>query len=279
MSKQTTFRYPVALTIAGSDSGGGAGIQADIKTFSALGVYGASAITSITAQNTQGVRGIQAIIPEILEGQIHAVFEDIIVDAVKIGMLHNKEAAQVVISAIDTFKPTKIVLDPVMISTSGSKLLEDDTIDIITRELFKRVTLVTPNIDEAAFLSGMTIRNEEEMETAAYRLMEMGCNALLMKGGHLGKEEMADILYMKDKVPIRFTVPAIDTFNSHGTGCTLSSAIAAYLALGKDLREAVRMAKQYITTALSEGANVKTGHGHGPLNHFFAPVPLIKIER
>lgn len=194
-------------------------------------------------------------------------------------MLHNKEAAQVVISAIDTFKPTKIVLDPVMISTSGSKLLEDDTIDIITRELFKRVTLVTPNIDEAAFLSGMTIRNEEEMETAAYHLMEMGCNALLMKGGHLGKEEMADILYMKDKAPIRFTVPAIDTFNSHGTGCTLSSAIAAYLALGKDLREAVRMAKQYITTALSEGANVKTGHGYGPLNHFFAPVPLIKIER
>lgn len=279
MSKQTTFRYPVALTIAGSDSGGGAGIQADIKTFSALGVYGASAITSITAQNTQGVRGIQAIIPEILEGQIHAVFEDIIVDAVKIGMLHNKEAAQVVISAIDTFKPTKIVLDPVMISTSGSKLLEDDTIDIITRELFKRVTLVTPNIDEAAFLSGMTIRNEEEMETAAYRLMEMGCNALLMKGGHLGKEEMADILYMKDQAPIRFAVPAIDTFNSHGTGCTLSSAIAAYLALGKDLQEAVRMAKQYITTALSEGANVKTGHGYGPLNHFFAPVPLIKIER
>ena len=279
MSKQTTFRYPVALTIAGSDSGGGAGIQADIKTFSALGVYGASAITSITAQNTQGVRGIQAIIPEILEGQIHAVFEDIIVDAVKIGMLHNKEAAKVVVSAIDTFKPAKIVLDPVMISTSGSKLLEDDTIDIISRELFKRVTLVTPNIDEAAFLSGMTIRNEEEMETAAYRLMEMGCNALLMKGGHLGKEEMADILYMKDKAPIRFTVPTIDTFNSHGTGCTLSSAIAAYLALGKDLREAVRMAKQYITTALSEGANVKTGHGHGPLNHFFAPVPLIKIER
>ncbi|WP_459190261.1 bifunctional hydroxymethylpyrimidine kinase/phosphomethylpyrimidine kinase [Parabacteroides sp. APC149_11_2_Y6] len=279
MSKQTTFRYPVALTIAGSDSGGGAGIQADIKTFSALGVYGTSAITSITAQNTQGVRGIQAIIPEILEGQIHAVFEDIIVDAVKIGMLHNKEAAQVVISAIDTFKPAKIVLDPVMISTSGSKLLEDDTIDIITRELFKRVTLVTPNIDEAAFLSGMTIRNEEEMETAAYRLMEMGCNALLMKGGHLGKEEMADILYIKDQAPIRFAVPAIDTFNSHGTGCTLSSAIAAYLALGKDLQEAVRMAKQYITTALSEGANVKTGHGHGPLNHFFAPVPLIKIER
>jgi phosphomethylpyrimidine kinase len=279
MNRQTTFRYPVVLTIAGSDSGGGAGIQADIKTFSALGVYGASAITSITAQNTQGVRGIQAITPEILEGQIHAVFEDIKVDAVKIGMLHNKAAAQVVVSAIDTFKPAKIVLDPVMISTSGSKLLEDNTIEIIANELFRRVTLVTPNIDEAAFLSGMTIRNEEEMETAAYRLMEMGCNALLMKGGHLGKEEMADILYMKDKAPIRFTVPAIDTLNSHGTGCTLSSAIAAYLALGKDLQKAVRMAKQYITTALSEGANVKTGHGHGPLNHFFAPVPLIKIER
>lgn len=279
MNRQTTFRYPVVLTIAGSDSGGGAGIQADIKTFSALGVYGTSAITSITAQNTLGVRGIQAITPEILEGQIYAVFEDIKVDAVKIGMLHNKEVAQIVAAAIDKFKPAKIVLDPVMISTSGSKLLEDDTIEIIANELFRRVTLVTPNIDEAAFLSGIPIQNEEEMETAAYRLMEMGCNALLMKGGHLGKEEMADILYMKDKAPIRFTVPAIDTFNSHGTGCTLSSAIAAYLALGKDLQEAVRMAKQYITTALSEGANVKTGHGHGPLNHFFAPVPLIKIGR
>ena len=241
MKINTTFRYPVALTIAGSDSGGGAGIQADLKTFSALGVFGASAITSITAQNTQGVRGIQAISPEIVEGQIHAVFEDLTVDAVKIGMLHNREAARIVACSIDRFCPSKIILDPVMISTSGSKLIEDETIEVIVKELFHRVTLITPNIDEAAFLSGMPIRNEEEMEMAAQKLLALGCRSVLMKG-------------------------------------TLSSAIAAYMALGKELPDAVRAAKDYITAALRAGADVKTGHGHGPLDHFFDPVPLIKIE-
>lgn len=279
MNTNATFRYPVALTIAGSDSGGGAGIQADLKTFSALGVFGASAITSITAQNTQGVRGIQAISPEIVEGQIHAVFEDLTVDAVKIGMLHNREAARIVARSIDRFSPSKIILDPVMISTSGSKLIEDETIEIIVKELFHRVTLVTPNIDEAAFLSGMPIRDEEEMGIAAQKLLSLGCRAVLMKGGHLEGKEMADILFTRDEeAPLRLAVPAIHTQNTHGTGCTLSSAIAAYMALGKELPEAVRAAKDYITAALRAGADVKTGHGHGPLDHFFAPVPLIKMK-
>lgn len=279
MNTNATFRYPVALTIAGSDSGGGAGIQADLKTFSALGVFGASAITSITAQNTQGVRGIQAVSPEIVEGQIHAVFEDLTVDAVKIGMLHNREAARIVARSIDRFSPSKIILDPVMISTSGSKLIEDETIEIIVKELFHRVTLVTPNIDEAAFLSGMPIRDEEEMGIAAQKLLSLGCRAVLMKGGHLEGKEMADILFTRDKeAPLRLAVPAIHTQNTHGTGCTLSSAIAAYMALGKELPEAVRAAKDYITAALRAGADVKTGHGHGPLDHFFAPVPLIKMK-
>ena len=279
MNTNATFRYPVALTIAGSDSGGGAGIQADLKTFSALGVFGTSAITSITAQNTQGVRGIQAIYPEIVEGQIHAVFEDLTVDAVKIGMLHNREAARIVARSIDRFSPSKIILDPVMISTSGSKLIEDETIEIIVRELFHRVTLVTPNIDEAAFLSGMPIRDEEEMGIAAQKLLSLGCRAVLMKGGHLEGKEMADILFTRDEeAPLRLAVPAIHTQNTHGTGCTLSSAIAAYMALGKELPEAVRAAKDYITAALRAGADVKTGHGHGPLDHFFAPVPLIKMK-
>lgn len=279
MNTNATFRYPVALTIAGSDSGGGAGIQADLKTFSALGVFGASAITSITAQNTQGVRGIQAISPEIVEGQIHAVFEDLTVDAVKIGMLHNREAARIVARSIDRFSPSKIILDPVMISTSGSKLIEDETIEIIVRELFHRVTLVTPNIDEAAFLSGMPIRDEEEMGIAAQKLLSLGCRAVLMKGGHLEGKEMADILFTRDEeAPLRLAVPTIHTQNTHGTGCTLSSAIAAYMALGKELPEAVRAAKDYITAALRAGADVKTGHGHGPLDHFFAPVPLIKMK-
>lgn len=272
------FRYPVALTIAGSDSSGGAGIQADLKTFSSLGVYGASVITAITAQNTKGVRGIQAVSQEIVKGQIEAVFEDLRIDAVKIGMLHNKENVESVANAIDSYCPSRVILDPVMISTSGSKLMEDSAIESLISELFHRVTLITPNIDEAAFLSGMPIRNEQEMETAAQKLLAMGCRSVLMKGGHLGRQEMADILFIEDETPLRLVAPAVDTRNTHGTGCTLSAAIAAYMALGGKLSEAVQAAKRYITAALEAGADVQTGHGNGPLNHFFAPVPLIKIK-
>lgn len=278
MKTDTTYRYPAALTIAGSDSGGGAGIQADIKTFSAFGVYGASVITSVTAQNTQGVRGIQAISPEILKGQLDAVFEDIAIDAVKIGMLHNKTAAEIVVNTIDTYSPSCIILDPVMISTSGNKLLQDDAIDIIVRELFKRTTLVTPNIDEAEFLTGIKIISEKEMEQAAGRLLTLGCRAVLMKGGHLKGDEMTDILYAADSPPLRLSAETIITHNGHGTGCTLSSAIAANMALGMPLPEAVKAAKEYITRAIFSGKDVRTGHGHGPLNHFFAPRPLVKLE-
>lgn len=278
MKTDIYYRYPAALTIAGSDSGGGAGIQADIKTFSALGVYGASVITSVTAQNTQGVRGIQPISPEILKGQLDAVFEDITFDAVKIGMLHNKTAAEMVVEAIDTYSPCPIILDPVMISTSGNKLLQDDAIDIIVRELFKRTSLVTPNIDEAEFLSGMKITSERDMHLAADRLLASGCRGVLIKGGHLKGDAMTDLLFTPDLPPVRLSTATIATGNGHGTGCTLSSAIAAYMALGNDLAEAVRLAKTYITEAIQAGKEVRTGHGHGPLNHFFAPVPLVKIK-
>lgn len=278
MKTDTTYRYPVALTIAGSDSGGGAGIQADIKTFSALGVYGASVITSVTAQNTLGVRGIQAISPEILQGQLDAVFEDITIDAVKIGMVHNKTAADIIVKTIDKYSPTYIILDPVMISTSGNKLLQDDAIDIIVQELFHRSTLVTPNLDEAEYLTGLKITSEKEMDQAADKLLSLGCNAVLLKGGHFKGEQMTDILYMPEMPPVRLSTATIETFNGHGTGCTLSSAIAAYLALGKNLPDAVRSAKEYITKAIQTGKDVKTGHGHGPLNHFFDPLPLCKIE-
>lgn len=278
MDIDKTFRYPTALTIAGSDSGGGAGIQADIKTFSALGVFGASAITSVTAQNTQGVRGIQAVSPEILQGQIEAVFDDFVVDAVKIGMLHNKEAVGIVAAALRRFTPCGCILDPVMISTSGAMLLHEDAIGRIVNELFPLATLVTPNIDEARYLSGLAISNEADMAKAAQRLLEMGCQAVLMKGGHLPGNEIADLLYIGSNAPIRFATPVVETNNSHGTGCTLSSAIAAYLALRKELPEAVGLAKEYITSALVAGSDVRTGHGHGPVNHFFAPTPLIKIK-
>lgn len=277
MKKETTFRYPVALTIAGSDSGGGAGIQADLKTFSALGVFGASAITSVTAQNTLGVRGIQAISPEILQGQLEAVFEDLRIDAVKIGMLFHAEAVRIVVDIIERFRPKHIICDPVMISTSGSQLIEEEAVEEMVRHLFRRVSLLTPNVDEASFLTGLPIRSESEMEQAAERLLAMGCRSVLMKGGHLGGEEMTDILFSDGMPSLRLTAGTIQTANSHGTGCTLSSAIAAYMALGKTLPQAVTLAKKYITEAIRAGASVKTGHGHGPLNHFFAPVPLIKI--
>ena len=278
MDKNETYRYPVALTIAGSDSGGGAGIQADIKTFSSLGVFGASAITAITAQNTQGVRGIQAISPEILRGQIEAILEDFIVDAVKIGMLHNKDAVKVVSETLPSFQQTSIILDPVMISTSGSKLLEDDAIRTIMDELFPKATLLTPNIPETEYLSGIKINNEADILCAARKLQEKGRNAILIKGGHIPGVETVDRLFINENNPICLVSPTVETFNTHGTGCTLSSAIAAYMALGHSLVEAVRLAKEYMNNALVHGANVCMGKGHGPVNHFFSPSALHKIR-
>lgn len=278
MDKNETYRYPVALTIAGSDSGGGAGIQADIKTFSSLGVFGASAITAITAQNTQGVRGIQAISPEILRGQIEVILEDFIVDAVKIGMLHNKDAVKVVSETLPSFRRTSIILDPVMISTSGSKLLEDDAIRTIMDELFPKATLLTPNIPETEYLSGIKINNEADILCAARKLQEKGCNAILIKGGHIPGVETVDRLFINENNPICLASPTVETFNTHGTGCTLSSAIAAYMALGHSLVEAVRLAKEYMNNALVHGANVCMGKGHGPVNHFFSPSALHKIR-
>lgn len=279
MRTHYNLRYPIALTIAGSDSGGGAGIQADLKTFSSLGVYGASAITAVTAQNTLGVENIQAISPEIVESQIDAVMQDFQVDAVKIGMLFLPETVRVVAQAIKHFSPSHVILDPVMISTSGSKLIEDETIEVLVSELFHCVHLITPNTDEATFLTGIPIRDEEDTGMAAERLLAMGCPAVLMKGGHLQGETITDTLYIKGVEPLRLTAPAIDTINTHGTGCTLSSAITAYLALGYTLPEAVKSAKIYITKALQAGADVQVGHGNGSLNHFFNPQPLVKIKR
>ena len=272
------YRYPVVLTIAGSDSGGGAGIQADIKTFSSLGVFGASAITAITAQNTQGVRGIQAISPEILRGQIEAILEDFIVDAVKIGMLHNKDAVKVVSETLSSFQQTSIILDPVMISTSGSKLLEDDAIRTIIDELFPKATLLTPNIPETEYLSGIKINNEADSLLAARKVQGKGGKALLSEGGDGRGVEKGDRLFINENNPICLASPTVETFNTHGTGCTLSSAIAAYMALGHSLVEAVRLAKEYMNNALVHGANVCMGKGHGPVNHFFSPSALHKIR-
>ena len=264
-------RYPRVLSIAGSDSGGGAGIQADLKTFSALGCYGMTAITAITAQNTLGVRSIHGIPPEMLKAQIDAVVQDIGVDAIKIGMLHAPEVVHVVAEAIRNYGITNVVLDPVMVATSGDKLIHDETVDVLVRELFPLVSVITPNLDEAGWLINRPIHSIDEMEGAAAQLLALGAPHVLLKGGHLSGDWVVDLLAGADGSRQRLESARIATHNGHGTGCTLSSAIAAYLARGLALAQAVQQARTYILGAIEAGAHVHTGQGHGPLNHGYAP--------
>jgi hydroxymethylpyrimidine/phosphomethylpyrimidine kinase len=273
-SDDTLFRYPRVLSIAGSDSGGGAGIQADLKTMSALGCYGMTAITAITAQNTLGVTAIHGVPPAILKAQLQAVLDDIGVDAVKIGMLHSPEIVEVVAWAIDHYKLHKVVLDPVMVATSGDTLVGQDTVKVLVRELFPRAVVVTPNLDEAALLLGRKINTIAELDTAAPDLLALGANAALLKGGHLSGEQVVDVLAQPNLPLTHLQSARIASRNVHGTGCTLSSAIACHLALGLDLAQAVTQARGYILRAIAAGADVRTGQGHGPLNHGHAPVPM-----
>ncbi len=265
-------RYVRVLSIAGSDSGGGAGIQADLKTFSALGCYGMTAIAAITAQNTQGVRAIHGVPPDILRAQIEAVVEDIGVDAVKIGMLHAPEVVQVVADAIRRYHLPHVVLDPVMVATSGDRLIAAETVDVLVRELFPLAQVVTPNLDEAALLLGRPIAGIDALDAAAQALRALGAPAALLKGGHLPGDEVVDVLALPDGSLMPLRSARIATPNGHGTGCTLSSAIAAHLALGHTLPSAVAQARAYILGAIQAGAAVRTGQGHGPLNHGYAPV-------
>ena len=255
-----------ALTIAGSDSSGGAGIQADIKSISANGVYAMSVITAITAQNTMGVFDIQDVSPEMIEKQIDVIFDDIKVDAVKIGMVSKIESIKAISKALRRIDNLpKIVLDPVMVSTSGYKLLSDDAKDTLIKELFPLATLITPNILEAKEILGIKIENVDDMKEAATRLNKLGSKAVLVKGGHL-KGEATDLLY--DGVEfIYFKQDRINTKNTHGTGCTLSSAIAANLAKGMTMKEAVSTGKEYITKAIEN--SFELGKGAGPTNHFY----------
>ncbi|MBU3647817.1 MAG: bifunctional hydroxymethylpyrimidine kinase/phosphomethylpyrimidine kinase, partial [Limnohabitans sp.] len=227
-----SLRYARVLTIAGSDSGGGAGIQADLKTFAALGCYGMSAITALTAQNTVGVQGIHAVPAEFLKAQIQSVVEDIGVDAVKIGMLHAPGIVDVVAWAIDHYQLTNVVFDPVMVATSGDRLIANETVQVLVRELFPRVTVITPNLDEAALLLERPIPSADALDAAAHDLLQMGVKAVLLKGGHLAGDEVVDVLLQAGAAPQRLASPRIASNNVHGTGCTLSSAIAAHLALG-----------------------------------------------
>ena len=271
------MRYARVLSIAGSDSGGGAGIQADLKTFAALGCYGMTAITALTAQNTQGVSGIHAVPPAFLKAQIQAVVEDIGVDAVKLGMLHAPEVVEVVAWAIDHYQLPNVVLDPVMVATSGDRLIAAETVNVLVRELFPRAVVVTPNVDEAALLVGHPIEAAHALEPAAAELLAMGARAVLVKGGHLPGDEVVDLLAQRGGHLLRLASERIASRNLHGTGCTLSSAIAAHLALGAELPEAVASARDYVIGAMRAGAQVQVGQGHGPLNHGFAPVPTHRL--
>ena len=264
-------KYPHLLSIAGSDSGGGAGIQADLKTFAALGCFGMTAITALTAQNTLGVRAIHGVPAQMLRDQIDAVLEDIGVDAVKIGMLHSPDIVRTVADAIDRHALVNVVLDPVMVATSGAVLIDNPAIAALVHELFGRAVLVTPNLDEAALLVGRTLTSEQDMEAAAHELLAKGARAVLLKGGHLAGEVVSDLLLVHNRAPHWMRALRIDTANTHGTGCTLSSAIAAHLALGQPLLEAVEAARQFVRAALEAGAGVRTGAGSGPLNHGYAP--------
>jgi hydroxymethylpyrimidine/phosphomethylpyrimidine kinase len=274
IASQQPPHYPRVLSIAGSDSGGGAGIQADLKTFAALGCYGMTAITAITAQNTVGVRAIHGVPSGVLKAQIEAVVEDIGVDAIKIGMLHSPEIVQVVAWAIDHFKLVNVVLDPVMVATSGDTLVGQETVQELVRQLFPRALVVTPNLDEAALLLNRSIARIDGLDAAADDLLTLGARAVLLKGGHLPGTEVVDILAQPGIAHVRLQSNRIDSNNVHGTGCTLSSAIAAHLALGHDLQSAVKLARAYILQAIEAGAHVRTGHGSGPLNHGHAPVAM-----
>ena len=268
MTQENTYRR--VLTIAGSDSGGGAGIQADLKTIAANGCYGMSVITAITAQNTVGVSAIHAVPIEFVEAQMDAVLTDIGCDAVKIGMLFSPELIRTVAEGLRRHGVKQIVLDPVMVAQSGDPLLQDEAVEALRQYLIPLADIITPNLPEASVLLGRQILALEEIEEAAVELAGLGCRSVLVKGGHLDSDDCHDCLYLADEKRL-VVLPGkrIATRNNHGTGCTLSSAIASFMARGQQLEQAVRQAKDYITGAIRAGADYRLGRGHGPVHHLY----------
>ncbi|WP_407169480.1 bifunctional hydroxymethylpyrimidine kinase/phosphomethylpyrimidine kinase [Bradyrhizobium sp. ORS 111] len=259
---------PIALTIAGSDSSGGAGIQADLRSFAALGVYGASVITALTAQNTSGVSGIHPVPASFVAAQIDAVFSDLAVGAVKIGMVAQAETIAAIAEGLKRWAPRHVVLDPVMVATSGDRLLAAEAVDALKTMLIPRVSLITPNLPEAAALLNEPVaEGEAAVAEQGRRLLTMGCRAVLVKGGHAQGAESVDYLIDGQRT-VALAAPRIATANTHGTGCSLSSAIAAGLARGEDMETAVRNAKAWITAAIAAADRFTVGRGHGPVHHF-----------
>ncbi len=278
MDKDRRNQYFKLLTIAGSDSGGGAGIQADLKTFSALGCYGMSVITAITAQNTCGVKDIMEIPAKYVSSQLDAILGDMVPHAVKIGMLHQPEIVGIVAEKLQMINEIPLVLDPVMVATSGDRLVSLETVKLMKEKLFPLCSLITPNLDEAEFLEGVRVRTKSDMEVVGRKLLQYGSQSVLVKGGHLQGRQIFDVLCQKGGKISVYEGEIIFTTNSHGTGCTLSSAIASFLAQGKNMEDAVVEAREFVRKALEYGKDVKTGKGNGPLNHFFAPRKMKKIR-
>ncbi|MBI9031899.1 bifunctional hydroxymethylpyrimidine kinase/phosphomethylpyrimidine kinase [bacterium] len=262
-------KYVRLLTIAGSDSGGGAGIQADLKTFSALACYGMSVITALTAQNTMGVTAIYPVTPDFVKQQLDAVLSDIGADAIKIGMLSTPEVIKTLASSLTEYKISKIVLDPVMVAKSGDKLLQDNAIEALIKYLFPHALIITPNLSEAEVLTKMKITNRDNMLEAGKKLLSYGCQNIILKGSFYKDNLLPDLFLAQGQEAIWLESDRIDTVNNHGTGCTLSSAIASYLGQNFDLLTAVKKAKEYITQAIADGSYYRLGHGKSPVNHFF----------
>jgi len=263
-------RYARVLTIAGSDSGGGAGIQGDMKAISATGGYAACAITAITIQNTIGVKDVFPLPKNVIKEQIEAVMDDIGADAIKIGMLHSAEVVHTVKEALEGYGVRNVVLDPVMVSTSGHRLIEEEAIDSLISDLIPLARVITPNIPEAEILAGMKIDSQADLPIAARKLSYGGKVSVLMKAGHLSGDSLVDYFYNAEQDHmIELQSLRCDTKNTHGTGCTLSSAFASYLAQGYELDDAARMSKEYISNAIKSGADYECGKGHGPVNHFY----------
>ena len=259
---------PVALTIAGSDCSGGAGIQADLKTFAALAVYGASVVTALTAQNTTGVTGVHLVPPDFVAAQIDAVFDDLAVGAVKIGMVAQAPIAEAIAASLARWRPSHVVLDPVMVATSGARLLPEDAVEAVRRRLIPQASLITPNLPEAAALLGEPIATSDDaVAEQGRRLLALGCPAVLIKGGHGQGDTSTDYL-ITAATSIPLPAPRVPTRNTHGTGCSLSSAVAAGLAKGESLEAAVRNAKAFISGAIAAADRFTVGHGHGPVHHF-----------
>ncbi len=267
-------RYPVVLSVAGSDPSGGAGIQADLKTFAALGVYGAAAITAVTIQNTTGVKYVHALPYDVVYDQIVAVMDDIHPDVVKVGMVNDSSTLDAIASAFQQSKPPFLIVDPIMLSSSGCPLMQPDAKSVFVEKLLPLTSMLTPNLPEAWLLAEKTAEREGNLSDAAREILSFGVGAVLIKGGHSAGDEKTDILFQPAGEQ-KFSAKTVESRNTHGTGCTLSSAIAAYMARGLSLEQSVGKAKEYLTRALLAGAGVTVGSGTGPLNHGFLPEPMI----